>query len=219
MKFTKEEACKELATKIPQKGQTLNLSERSINEMLDTLMPLLANDDTELSAFVEQVLPAFRTADGNIKNDVSVGIKDYKEKNPVTTVAKKVDEDPSKKANEDDAMAKALARIEELERKNAENEKKAQLSNRRAEIVSKMKEKGVKDKEWINAFLDEVSLDGEGFDVDAKVESYVKMYNKSLAIVDSDITPVDAGRGKREDKELSDVIKGASNFVKSQRLD
>lgn len=219
MKFTKEEACKELATKIPQKGQTLNLSERSINEMLDTLMPLLANDDTELSTFVEQVLPAFRTADGNIKNDVSVGIKDYKEKNPVTTVAKKVDEDPSKKANEDDAMAKALARIEELERKNAENEKKAQLSNRRAEVVSKMKEKGVKDKEWINAFLDEVSLDGEGFDVDAKVESYVKMYNKSLAIVDSDITPVDAGRGKREDKELSDVIKGASNFVKSQRLD
>lgn len=219
MKFTKQDACKELAAKIPQKGQTLNLSERSINEMLDTLMPLLANDDTELSDFVEQVLPAFRTADGNIKNDVSVGIRDYKEKNPVTTVAKKVDDDPSKKANEDDAMAKALARIEELERKNAENEKKAQLSNRRAEVVSKMKEKGVKDKEWINAFLDEVSLDGEGFDVDAKVESYVKMYNKSLAIVDSDITPVGAGRGKREDKELSDVIKGASNFVKSQRLD
>ena len=218
MKFTKEDACKELATKIPQKGQTLNLSERSINEMLDTLMPLLANDDTELSAFVEQVLPAFRTADGNIKNDVSVGIKDYREKNPVTPVVKK-DDDPSKKANEDDAMAKALARIEELERKNAENEKKAQLSNRRAEVVSKMKEKGVKDKEWINAFLDEVSLDGEGFDVDAKVESYVKMYNKSLAIVDPDITPVDAGKGKREDKELSDVIKGASNFVKSQRLD
>ncbi len=77
----------------------------------------------------------------------------------------------------------------------------------------------MKDKEWINAFLDEVSLDGEGFDVDAKVESYVKMYNKSLAIVDPDITPVDAGKGKREDKELSDVIKGASNFVKSQRLD
>lgn len=217
MKFTQEDACKELATKIPQKGQTLNLSERSINEMLETLMPLLANDDTELSAFVEQVLPAFRTADGNIKNDVSLGIKDYKEKNPVAPVVKK-DDDPSKKANEDDAMAKALARIEELERKNAENEKKAQLSNRRAEVVSKMKEKGVKDKEWINAFLDEVSLDGESFDVDAKVESYVKMYNKSLVIVDPDITPRDTGGKRGEDKELSNVIKGASEFVKSQRL-
>ena len=219
MKFTKEDACKELAAKIPQKGQTLNLSERSINEMLDTLMPLLANDDTELSDFVEQVLPAFRTADGNIKNDVSVGIKDYKEKNPIAPVVKKEDDDPSKKTKEDDAMAKALARIEELERKNAENEKKAQLSNRRAEVVSKMKEKGVKDKEWINAFLDEVSLDGEDFDVDAKVESYVKMYNKSLAIVDPDVTPQNPSRNRGEDKELSNVIKGASDFVKSQRLD
>lgn len=186
--------------------------------MLDTLIPLLANDETELDDFVTNVLPAFTTANMNIKNDVSVGIKDYKEKNPIAPVVKK-DDDPSKKANEDDAMAKALARIEELEKKNAENEKKAQLSNRRAEVVSKMKEKGVKDKEWVNAFLDEVSLDGEDFDVDAKVESYVKMYNKSLAIVDPDVTPRNPSGKRGEDKELSNVIKGASDFVKSQRLD
>ncbi len=186
--------------------------------MLDTLMPLLANDETELDDFVTNVLPAFTTANMNIKNDVSVGIKDYKEKNPSTPVVKKVD-DPSKKANEDDAMAKALARIEELERRNAENERMAKLTNRRSEIISKMREKGVKDNDWINAFLDEVSLDGEGFDVETKVESYVKMYNKSLAIVDPDVTPHGAGKNRGEDKGLSDVIKGASDFVKSQRLD
>lgn len=219
MKFTKEDACKHLTSKFSEKGHTLYISERSINEMLDTLMPLLANDETELEDFVTNVLPAFTTANMNIKNDVSVGIKDYKEKNPIAPVVKKEDDDPSKKTKEDDAMAKALARIEELERKNAENEKKAQLSNRRAEVVSKMKEKGVKDKEWINAFLDEVSLDGEGFDVDAKVESYVKMYNKSLAIVDPDVTPQNPSGKRGEDKELSNVIKGASDFVKSQRLD
>lgn len=208
MKFTKDDACKHLTSKFSEKGQTLYISERSINEMLDTLMPLIANDETELEDFVTNVLPAFTTANMNIKNDVSVGIKDYKEKNPVTPVVKK----------EDEAMTKALARIEELERKNAENEKKAQLSNRRSEVVSKMKEKGVKDKEWINAFLDEVSLDGDGFDIDAKVESYVKMYNKSLAIVDPDVTPQNPSGKRGEDKELSNVIKGASDFVKSQRL-
>lgn len=185
--------------------------------MLDTLMPLVANDETELDDFVTNVLPAFTTANMNIKNDVTVGIKDYKEKNPITPAIK--EDDPSKKTKEDDAMAKALARIEELEKKNAENERKAKLSNRRAEVVSKMKEKGVKDKEWINAFLDEVSLDGEGFDVDAKVESYVKMYNKSLAIVDPDVTPQNPSGKRGEDKELSNIIKGASEFVKSQRLD
>ena len=110
------------------------------------------------------------------------------------------------------------ARIEELERKNAENEKKVKLSARRSEIVSKMKEKGVKDKEWIDDFLDQVSYDGDDFDVEAKVESYVKMYNKSLAIVDNDYTPR-GPRGKNgENKELDDVIKGASDFLKAQRL-
>lgn len=215
MKFTKEDACKELAAKIPNKGQTLNLSERSINEILDTLMPLIANDETELEAFVTSVLPTFRTADGNVKNDVSVGIKNYKDNNPIVQTPSKKDDDEPKV---DDAMAKALARIEELERKNAENEKKSQLSLRRAEIVSKMKEKGVKDKEWVNELLDNVSIDGSEFDIDAKVESYVKMYNKSLAMNDPDATPRRAGGGNSEDKALNDVIRGASDFVKSQRL-
>lgn len=211
MKFTKDEASKELTAKIPQAGQTLNLSERSINEMLDKLMPLLANDETELNDFIGNVLPMFVVADGNVKHDVSMGIIDYKEKNPV----KKVEE----QKKDDDAMAQALARIAELEKKNADNEKRAKLSERRNEIVSKMKEKGVKDKEWINDFLDQVSYDGEEFDVDAKVESYVKMYNKSLSIVDPDYTPRNTGGNKGGDKELDDVIKGASDFIKSQRLD
>lgn len=214
MKFTKEEASKELTAKIPQEGQTLNLSERSISEMLDKLLPLLATEETELENFVQSVLPMFVVADGNVKHDVSRGIIDYKEKNPV--VEKKPQQQPKP---EDDAMAKALARIEELERKNAENEKKVKLSTRRSEIVSKMKEKGVKDKEWINDFLDQVSYDGDDFDLDSKVESYVKMYNKSLAIVDSDYTPRGAGGKNGEDKALDDVIKAASEFVKAQRLD
>lgn len=215
MKFTKEDACKELTAKIPQKGQTLNLSERSINEMLDTLMPLIANDETELSDFVTNVLPTFRTADGNVRNDVSVGIKNYKDNNPVTPPKK----DDTQKPDEDDAMAKALARIEELEKKNAENERKAQLSSRRNEIISKMKEKGVKDREWIDDFLNEVSIDGAEFDMEAKVDSYVRMYNKFHVVADPDATPRNAGGGKGEDKALTEVIKGASDFVKSQRLD
>ena len=113
MKFTKEDACKHITGKVSEKGHTLYISERSINEMLDTLMPLLANDDTELEDFVNNVLPAFNSANLNIKNDITVGIKDYKEKNPVTPPKK----DDIQKPDEDDAMAKALARIEELEKR------------------------------------------------------------------------------------------------------
>ena len=41
----------------------------------------LALDETELDAFIANVLPMFIVADGNVKHDVSRGIIDYKEKN------------------------------------------------------------------------------------------------------------------------------------------
>ena len=44
MKFTKEDAYKELVKLMTAKGEALNLSSRSINEQLEKLMPLLAND-------------------------------------------------------------------------------------------------------------------------------------------------------------------------------
>ena len=95
-KFTKEQALEELKKQIPGKGEKLNLSERSISEQLETLMPLLTTDDTELSDFINKVLPIFKTADANVRNDVSVGIKDYKDKNPVKT-----QEPPSTKTDTD----------------------------------------------------------------------------------------------------------------------
>lgn len=208
MKFTKDDARQELTSKIPNKGQTLNLSERSINEQLDALIPLLADDDTELSDFVEKVLPLFRTADGNVKNDVSVGIKNYKEKNPVakttaTTEVEKEEED----AIPTDAL---LKRIEELEKRNADNEKKSVISQRRSDIVSKMSDKGCKDKEWVNELLDEVSLDGDEFDADARVEKYMKMYNKTQAKVTPDVTP-QKPKGTVSDAYLNDIIKAAGD--------
>ena len=49
MKFTKDEAYKDLVAKMTAKGEKLNLSDRSINEQLETLMTLIANDETELN--------------------------------------------------------------------------------------------------------------------------------------------------------------------------
>ena len=82
MKFTKDDARKELSAQMTAKGEKLNLSERSLNEQLDTLIPLVANEEMELAEFVSKVLPVFKTADANVRNDVSVGIQDYKKQNP-----------------------------------------------------------------------------------------------------------------------------------------
>lgn len=215
MKFTKEDAYKDLVSKIPNKGQTLNLSERSINEQLDTLIPLLANDETELDDFVTKVLPIFKTADGNVKNDVSAGINEYKKNNPtVKTTPQQTP--PVVESKVVDTNKELLDRLASLEKEIADSKKAKTISGIRESLISEIKNKGVKDDEWIESFISEVNIT-EDFDVNAKAEHYVGVYNKMNACVTANVTPASTGGGT-SDKDLSDFIKGASDYVKSQRL-
>lgn len=215
MKFTKEDACKDLMSKIPTKGETLQLSERSINEQLETLMPLLANDETELADFVASVLPVFKTADANVRANVSAQVKEYKEKNPIQATPKK--QDPPKK--EDDEVAKLLERINALEQKNADNEKAKALAKRRSDVTAIMKEKGVKDGEWINDFLEAVNLEGDDFDATARAESYVKIYNKTKSKVSKNISPEESETGGGDDaKRIKSKIEAAKAYATQQGL-
>lgn len=215
MKFTKEDACKDLISKIPTKGETLQLSERSINEQLETLMPLLANDETELADFITSVLPIFKTSDANVRANVSAQVKEYKEKNPIQEPPKK--QEPSKK--EDDEVAKLLERINALEQKNADNEKAKALAKRRSDVTAIMKEKGVKDGEWINDFLEEVSLDGDDFDATTRAESYVKFYNKTKSKVNKNLSPEEPEGGGGDDaKRIKSKIEAAKAYATQQGL-
>ena len=56
MKFTQDEAFKELEATLGN-PQTRNISDRTIRETLETLMPLTVNDETELSDFVTSITP------------------------------------------------------------------------------------------------------------------------------------------------------------------
>jgi glutaredoxin len=54
MKFTKEQAVEQLKGLLTEGGKTLHLSDRTINENIDDLIPLLVNDETELSDFISK---------------------------------------------------------------------------------------------------------------------------------------------------------------------
>ena len=206
MKFTKEDAYKELVKQMTAKGETLNLSTRSINEQLDILMPLLANDEMELSAFVEKVLPMYKVADANIRHDVSHGIDDFKKNYQPTP--KKEDSDVKENPN-----AELIKRLTELEDKLKANETKETLQGYKKSFIAKAKEKGVKHDDWLNAYADEITF-SEDFDVDAKVESCLKFYNKSLAAIKTDTTPKQGG-GSTDSKLISDVIASAAAQAKA----
>ena len=214
MKFTKEEARKDLVAKLTAKGEKLNLSERSINEQLDALMPLIANEENELADFIDKVTPLFKTADANVRNDVSVGIADFK-KSYKPEEKKEVVKPEEKKTEADDAYAKLLKRLDDLENEAKANKAKETVNGLKQSFVAKVKEKGVKDDEWLNFYLETVVID-ENFDVDAKAEACLKFYNKSKAGIKTDVTP-EKGGGKSDDKYLNDVIAAASASAKADR--
>lgn len=208
MKFTKEDAVKELKAKIPNNGQTINLSDRSINEMLDSLMPLLANDETELDAFVTSVLPTFKTADGNVRNDVSVGIKHYKDSNPIV-------EKPKPSEENKDANAELLRRLEELESKTKAAEAKNLINSRRTSLIAKLNEKGCKDNEWIDSIIDEVNFEGDSFDVDAKADKFAKAYNKLASKIPEEVKTPRHPRTEEDEKYLNDTLSAIVNKRKA----
>lgn len=208
MKFTREQANKELVAKMTANGEKLSVSDRTINEHLDTLMPLMG-EEMELQDFVEKCLPLFKSTDANVRNDVSVGIREYKAANPVVESQKTQQEPTAQRGGE---YADLLKRIEELENEKARASKEKKVGTIKEEIVSKLKSKGVKDDEWINALLSEVNVT-EDFQVDAKVESYLGLYNKQNAVIDPIQTPVIPKSGKNQ--LLDDVLAEAESYAKN----
>jgi hypothetical protein len=213
MKFTKENAYKELVAKMTAKGEKLNLSERSINEQLEKLIPLIANDETELADFIEKSLPFFKTADANVRNDISVGIKDYIDKNPKVEEPK-TQEPKSQEGNEE--MRKILERLEGLEKRNSELETAELIKQKKNEIKSYLKDKGVKNEDWISEMLEQISISRDT-EVQSKGDSLLGMYNKLYAGIEEFALPGQAG-GNVNDERLKDAISKAGQYAKETAL-
>lgn len=213
MKFTKEQAFEILRSFLTNGGKkTLRMSEKSMNAQLDTLIPLVANEDMELNDFVEKVKPTFTTMNSNAEKDNSDFIKQWEKDHPSPNPDPNPNPNPNPKPDDTDPTIKALLdRLEKLEKENNEAKAQREIADKRSELVAKMKEKGITDTEWINSFLSEVSITAD-IDVDAKAESFLKIYNKTLAGGDPP-TPRQSNTPQPNDNPL----KAASDFAKAQR--
>ena len=211
MKFTKEQAFEILRSNLTNGGKkTLRMSEKSINAQLDTLIPLVANDEMELNDFIEKVKPTFATMNSNAEKDNSDFIKQWKEQHPDPTPNPNTE--PPKQTTENPEIKAMLDRIAALEKENNENKLKAEVAVKRNELVAKMKEKGINDAEWIDSFLGEVTIDKD-IDVEAKANSFLKIYTKTKAIVDPSQTP----HTPQTPPAGQNPLKAASDFMKAQR--
>lgn len=178
MKFTKEEAFESLKGILTNGGKKpLRMSEMSIKKQLETLIPLVANEEMELADFVDKVKSSFSVMNSNVEKDNSDFVKEWEKNHPAPEPTKT---EPKKDDESGDAMAALLKRIDELEKKNAERDKEAILVQKRKDLLKAMKDKGIKDENWSKSFIEEISIT-EDFDVDAKADVYLKIYNKSQA--------------------------------------
>ena len=211
MKFTKEDANKELVARMTAKGEKLNLSQRSMNEQVEHLYTLIANEEMELVDFVEKVLPFVKTSDANVRNDVSQGIKDYKTQNPTVEPKK----EPTVKVDPTDPNKELLERLEALEKKNRENELKLHNQNVKTNLSSKMKELGIKNAKWIDMMLDNIAITDD-FDIDTNAKKYLELYNTMQADVDPSVTPNSTQGGKQD--YTANAIKAAAAMAKANNL-
>lgn len=208
MKFTKEDAIKELKSQLSSKVEKIDKWERTITENVETLIALVGEDSTiELTDFVAKAIPLFNTTQGMLRKenaDVAKGLEQQITELK-SQLEKKEPTKPNPKEPTDDVKA-LLQRLETLENESKQAKLKVKLQDVRKSLIDKLKEKGVKDNDWANLMLDNITLT-EDLDVDTKAADLLKLYNKSQSKPNASVTPQGTGNGNGDNKGEFDDVK------------
>ena len=211
MALSKENLYKQIVSKMTANGEKLGLSERSINENLDVLIPLLDNDSITEEEFLNKTLNLFKTSNANIKNDVSVGIKNYKAEQEKLLAEEKNKNKPNENLTE---MEKLLERIKVLEDNNTQMAEQKKINEKKSSIKNYLKEKGVDNEKWIDLIIDQVSIKGEDV-IEDKGKQLLDMYNTMVADPKLNITPNQHQNTFNKDNQLDEILKEAGEQVKN----
>ena len=105
MKFTKEDARKELTAKLTPSVENISKWERTITENVETLWNLLGEEnEIELADFVNKALPLFNTTAGFIRKENSDLAKSYEDK--IKNLSKEPTQQPNVGGKEQTCRAK-----------------------------------------------------------------------------------------------------------------
>lgn len=184
MKFTKEQAVEQLKGLLTEGGKTLHLSDRTINENIDDLIPLLVNDETELSDFISKALPFVKRTNANFEKEKADFIKSYKPTQSQTTQQQQ----PKTPPTDDDALSQLQAQIQQLQDKIEREEKEKALSQVRKNFKSELKSAGIKDDKWIDTYISKIQI-SEDLDIKEEAKSTLELYNLSRVEIPGGTTP------------------------------
>lgn len=214
MKFTEEQAREALRSKLTNNGRkTLHMSERTLQSLTEKLIKALADEEVGLPDFVDSAIEILEITEGDARKKNSDFAK-YKESHPDVDPEPKDEPKSEQKTEANPEVAALMAKLEAFEKKYEESEKLSKLSAKKSDLINALNAKGIKDTEWLNTFLSEVSIT-EDMDVEAKAESYAKLYNKSHANVPPVPTPGAPSVGNGSD--IPAALKAAAELAKAER--
>lgn len=209
MKFTKEEAVKELTAKYakPRYGAPEKWT-RTIEESVDHAMKLIGEDsNVELGQFVENVVPFLETAAGFLLKETSDVANSFKAQ--IEELQKKNTTEPIQPQPNDEL----LKRIEALEKEKEESIRANAVKTKRSEITDMLKLKGVKDQEWIDLMLKKATISPET-NSEQEAADFLEIYNKMHASNHDDDNPLPP-QGNPSSK-LDSIIAEAADIAKNR---
>lgn len=201
MKFTKQQLSDALKAKLTENGKHLSISVKTLTSQSDNLYDLLVKEDSELDDVVSKVLPQFTTLNGNYEKDNADFIKKWKEEHPLPKPPSLPDDNPG-----DTRLDTLLKEIQGMKEEREKEKAERDATRKRAELLAKLKEKGVKDEKWTDAYLRKVSVTGET-DIESEAKDALEFYNLTHSDINPDLNPKPTGGGEHKDKDqFADIV-------------
>ena len=212
MKFTKEEASKELTSKLSTKVENIDLWQRTIRENVETLWSIYGeNSDVELSDFVANALPLFETTAGFIRKTNADVAKPLQEK-----IKQLQEEQAANKQQEPKETNEALIkRLEALEEENNRQKRELKTREMKTKFAKMLSDKGVANEGFVTAMADK-QVFTDDFDFEAASNACLELYNSVRADVAKNVTPQSTKGGVSS--YTTDTIKAAAEIAKKQTL-
>lgn len=214
-KFTKEQAVESITAKFADKAKGIDLV-RTIDEAVSNGMAMIGeNSEMELDAFTAFVEKNVSSALGLARHLKTTATSEIQQQLDALKLKLEGKETPKPKPDEiksdDPAIQAILDKMSQLEQKEQQREKEKAVSEKRSQLVAKMKE-SIKDEEWINSYLAEISITDQT-DVDAKAKDYIAFYNRTQS-KGGHITPKSTDGGGSEDSYVKSTVAAAAQFKK-----
>lgn len=214
MKFTEQEAYEKIVAKLTNDGKKpLQASEKSLRSLISGYIDKNADEEMDLNVFIDKNYFYFDVFNNNMNNEKAVlakekadFAKEYQEKHKVEIQAST----PKAPENKDVESATVLEQIQaQLNQLIAEREsvkRATELASKKAQLLAKMTEKGIKDEAWANKFLSKIDLE-KVEDIETESASYLELYNKTQVPDAPAPTPNGTEKNKGLNPILSDVAK------------